>query len=230
MGFYAEQMQKALACRAGDWICVHHAPRTIMLFTFLASMASAYGGSSWLLSAGIQSMAVRFAICFVLAYLVFLAVLGCWYLHVPRVGKRELLEQAAAAPRTQDPTDVDREESAWERSFNDGLEQAMQRNPQQGAAALAGLCIFAAIIGALIVAFHWIRYAPWYLGQLLVLGGKVEHRAIPRASPNAWIAVLLSQTKWVAIILFVHYVAIGVGLQLSFPQAHTVADVLRLMR
>jgi hypothetical protein len=80
-----------------------------------------------------------------------------------------------------------------------------------------------------IVALYWIFFAPWFLGQLLVLGGKIQHRTLPESGSASWLLALMQQTKWIAIILGLHYLAIGFALQLIFPQAATVADVVRVI-
>lgn len=86
-----------------------------------------------------------------------------------------------------------------------------------------------AIAGILLVAWHWVRHARWYLGKLLVLGGKVRHRTVSVPDSGAWLLLPLRQTVWPAVALVLHYWLIGLLLQVLFPAATTVADVIRLM-
>ena len=114
------------------------------------------------------------------------------------------------------------------------IDQAARSTQQQaqgqGAQGLIALAIITIIFGTLFVAAHMVWYARWYLGRLLLLGGKVRHRTISDVSAIACLTAPLQLTVWAAAILLLHYALLGLLLQRAFPQAVTVADIVRLMR
>lgn len=226
MGFYADRMRTALTLLAGDWITRHGRPRMVVVIAFVASFVAAHFASTLLLSAGLSSMALRFTVCFALGYFVFLLALSGWYLRMPCLESRQLLEGKGAQTRTRDPSEWNADDSTWGDVWD---HLAREIEPPQAAAALAAFYLLAAVIGTAIVAIYWIYFAPWYLGQLLVLGGKVRHRSLSNSGGAPAPLALMQQTKWIAVILGLHYLGIGIGLQLVFPQAVTIADVVRLI-
>jgi len=73
-------------------------------------------------------------------------------------------------------------------------------------------------------------YARWNLGTLVVRGGTVSHQVVAPAGAAAWLRAPVEHTFWVAVILIVHYALVGLLLQALFPQAVTIAYVIRLVR
>jgi hypothetical protein len=221
---YADRMQKVLTGRTGDWIARRSRPWLVMLLAFLAACLSAFECSSMLLTLGVSGMAIRFALSFLAAYAAFLLILSAWFLLMPAIDARSLLD---GAPQTIETTSPQDDDTDWEEQ----VRQAMQHvDAQDRAKALVGFLLIAAVLGALFVMLHWIRFARWYLAELLLLGGKVRHKVTRRLEVAPSFVVLLRQTIWIALTLLVHYSLIGLSLQLAFPLAATVVDVIGLVR
>lgn len=221
MAFYADRMRTALTGRAGDWLARHAWPHLTMVVVFSLSAWAAHECSLHILHWG--GLAVRFSITFLAAYVTFVACLGFWLWTKPSLDRSALLDDAAESIETKNPWDDEATESR-EQLIEHATRSAEQQGRQQG---LVGLAIAAMIVGTLFVAFHMIWYARWYLGRLFVLGGKIRDRTLPGVPAGSWFIAPLQLTGWAAVILLVHYALLGLLLQWMFPQAVTVADILR---
>jgi len=174
-------------------------------------------------------LTLRFSVNFLAAYAAFLLCLGLWLWTRPTLDRPALLDGAPEFIETKDPWD-DEAEELRRRTLDQANDSALDAGRDKGAQGLAGLALFVMIVGPLLVAMHMIWYARWHLGHLLVLSGKVRHRTLTTPSAAAWLVVPFQQTVWAAAILLVHYVLLGLLLQWAFPQATTLAEVVRLAR
>ena len=225
MALYTHQMHKALTGRAGDWLARHAWPHVAMTVAFAVSAWAAYECSIRITDWG--GLTLRFCVNFLSAYAAFLICLGLWLWTKPTLDRPALLDGAPEFIETKDPWDDEAVELREQ-----VLDQANRSAQAQGKGAqgLAGLALLVMILGPVLVAMHMIWYARWHLGHMLVLGGKVRHRTLTTPPAVAWLVIPLRQTVWAAVILLVHYVLLGLLLEWAFPQATTLADVVRLAR
>ncbi len=225
MALYAQEMERALTGRAGDWLARKAWPHVTMVVAFAASAWAAYECSIRI--AGWGGLALRLSVNFLAGYAVFLLCLGIWIWTKPTLDRSALLEDAPDAIETKDPWDdeaIELREQVFEH-VNRGAHDAARR---EGAQGMVGLALVVMIFGAVFVALHMIWYARWHLGHMLVLGGKVRHRALAAPPALACFVTPLRLTAGAATILLVHYALLGLLLQLAFPKATTLLEAVRL--
>jgi len=227
MGFYAEKMRIALTGRAGDWLARHSWPRLTMLVAFSLSASAAYQFSQY--TVGWGGLAVRFSLSFLVAYAVFVLCLALWLSLKPSVDQAALLDGAPEAIETKNPWDDEAIENR-EQVIEHATRSAEQQAHTEGVGGLIVLALVAMIVGTVFVAAHMTWYARWYLGRLLVLGGKVRHRSLTEVPAASCLTAPVQLTLWTAVILLAHYAMLGLLLQWAFPQAVTVADIVRRMQ
>jgi hypothetical protein len=227
MSYYADHMRQVLTGRAGDWLARRASPHLTITLAIALSGLGAYECSLRIVNWG--SFALRFGVNFLAAYTVFVLCLVFWLWTKRPLDSADLLDGAPGTIETKDPWDDEAIEST-ERFIEQFRYSAEQEVRQHGAQALLGLAVAAMILGTLFVAAHMIYYARWYLGQLLVEGGKVRHRTLIDKSLVAWILAPFRLTFWAGVILLGHYVILGLLVQWAFPQAVTVADIVGRMR
>ena len=163
--------------------------------------------------------------CFLVGYAIFVLYLVLWLWTKPPLDTSALLDGRTKFIETKNPWDDEAIEGR-ERLIEHAQRSAEDQVRQEGAQALIALAIAAMIVGTLFVAVHMMWYARWYLGRLLVLGGKVRHRTLTDIPSASWVTAPLQLTIWAAVILLVHYALLGLLLQWAFPQASTVADLV----
>jgi len=227
MALYSHEMQKALTGRAGDWLARKAWPHVTMVVAFAVSAWTAYECSIRIANVG--GLALRFSLNFLAAYAVFVLCLGIWIWTKPTLDRSALLDGAPESIETKDPWD-DEAVELREQIVDHASRSAKDSARGDGAQALIGLTLFAMIFGTLFVAAHMVWYARWHLGRMLVLGGKIRHRTLTDIPVVPWLVTPLRLTVWAATILLVHYALLGLLLQLAFPQARTLAEVVRLAR
>lgn len=227
---YADQLRVALTGRLGDWLRRERCPRAVMTFALLFAGLIGFGWSALLFDIGLRNMSMRFSLGYFVAYSAFVLFLGAWLHTAPELNRQRLMDGAPSDICTRDPGDIDDtdESSAMRRAFRSSFEHEI-RVRGMDPRGLAGLAIAAAIIGVIAVAWHYIWQAPWHLAQMLIEAGKLRHRALPAPSQFAWLLAPIHRTGWAALILGLHYAAAGWILQAVFPQAVTIADVVRAM-
>jgi hypothetical protein len=198
-----------------------------MIVAFVLAAWAAYQCS--LCTVGWGGLAVRFSVNFLAAYAVFALCLDFWLWTKPSLDRSALLDGAPETIETQNPWD-DEAIEAREQLIEQSRRSVEHQARAEGAQGLIGLAIVAMIVGTLFVAAHMMWHARWYLGNLLVLGGKVRHSTITPPRAVSGLMAPLQLTGWAALILLVHYALLGLLLQWAFPQAVTVADIARLVR
>lgn len=115
-----------------------------------------------------------------------------------------------------------------------GHGKAFERQRNQSARAvddvsgLVGFLLLVSVLGVVLVALHAIWYARWILGSLLVHGGRIRHRALGPGEPWAWVSAPLHHSYVIALALAANHATVAVVLQCLFPQANSLADVLRM--
>jgi hypothetical protein len=172
---------------------------------------------------------MRFSVNFLAAYAVFALCLGFWLWMQPSLDQAALLDGAPESSETINPWD-DEATEAREQLVEHARRSAEHQARAEGAQGVIGLAIAAMIVGTFFVALHMVWYARWYLGRLLLLGGKFRHRTLKNVPAVSSLAAPLQLTVWAAVILLVHYALLGLLLQWAFPQAVTLADIVRRVR
>src|SRR5262245_14351900 len=103
MSYYSERMQVVLSGRAGDWLHRHTWPKTFVLFaTTIASLAAYQASVSWLLL-GVRWMSVRFALCFIVGYAVYIIVVGFRIRFGQTLDAHDLMDGATGQIETHNP-------------------------------------------------------------------------------------------------------------------------------
>ena len=160
-----------------------------------------------LLFPGARSAAVRFALGGLVGYVMYLLWIGLWFLRVSPIEAKSLLIDGPEQIHTDVPG-----ESRFDDWLDDSARGALEQANQRTNDAIAVL-VFAAVLGVLYVVFHVVYHAPWYLGKLLVDGGKTRHRTTPAGNTADFVVLPLLQSWPVAVILVVHYTMLGLVFQ-----------------
>ena len=63
-------------------------------------------------------------------------------------------------------------------------------------------------MGILFMLTFWVYHAPWYLGELMVRTGRIQHRISAGSASDAWLVEPLRQSMWMAIGLQFHFVVL----------------------
>ncbi len=163
----------------------------------------AYASSVLLLRADVQNSGIRFGLSFLIAYAAMLLVIGLWFHTVSPVKAKELVMDGHREISTRVPGD-----SAVDDKMQlcaDEAKRAVARN----AHGLIGVYVAAGVAGCLYIGIHFFYHAPWYLGKLLVEGGKVQHPASPEATPYCWIVLPFLYSYPVGLLMGLHYLSVG---------------------
>ena len=205
---YVERMRQTLTRRAGDWLARNSFPRIVVLAAYTIAALVAYQSSVSLEFVGLNNLTARMAIGFLLAWLTYAILIGIWLSLAPTIGSRELLENATDRAQTSAPSD---ETPDWVESFQRSAQDALRRD----AKGVFGLVLGLAIFGVIFLLIYWLAFARWYLGELMVLAGKIQHRSIRGVARDAWIVAPMRQSFWMAFGLLLHFMLIGSLLSLK---------------
>ncbi len=209
MSHYDRQMCTLLSRRAGDWLLTHAWPRFTAFFGIVLGLVVAYHCSIQLLNLGLENRAGRFALNAVGGYLVFLTYLGIWLFCIPVQPAKSLVIDGDQSVKTEIPGT-----SQFDDSMNDAIDNAIRESGRQANGVL-GFIVVAGVLGLLFIGCHFVFHAPWYLGKLMVDGGKVHHRSTPAESPLACIVLPIRQTWPAALLLVLHYATMGAVLDFA---------------
>lgn len=99
-------------------------------------------------------------------------------------------------------------ESAFDNTLDESMDAAF-RQAGHDARNVLGLLLAVGVLGFLFVSIHFVFHAPYFLGQLLVDGGKIRHRAMPIGKGLDAILLPFLQSWPIALILLLHYTVIG---------------------
>lgn len=225
---YADRMRTALIGRAGDWLARRSWPQGTMLLSFAAAGLAGYAASLALDSLAAPGVALRIMLGSAAAYAGYGLFYTAWIRCQPTTPAMSLLEGAPADIETRSPwDDEDGVAERIERAFEQQVHQS-NHNGDSGL-GLLGFLLLVSLLGLVFVALHACWYARWNLGALLVDGGRIEHRALGPRDPWAWIAAPFRQSGVIALALAMNHATLAVIAQWQFPQANSLADVLRLM-
>lgn len=206
---YVDRMQKTLTGRAGDWLSRNSRPRLLVLGSYGLAALVAYRSSVSLVSLGLSSVTTRFSVCFLIAYVTYAFIIAIWLLRMPTIGQQTLMQDAPGEIETRSPSDGCPE---WLEQVVDGARASIQRDSRSILVLVMGL----AILGVVFLLSHWMVYARWYLGELLVLAGKVQHRSARQVAHDAWVTAPFRQSFWMAFGLLLHFTLIGTLVTLKF--------------
>lgn len=199
---YVDRMHKTLTRRAGDWLSRNSRPRLLVLWSYGLAALVAYRSSVSLAALGIIDVATRFSICFLIAYVTYAFVIGIWLTRMPTIHQQTLMRGAPREIETRCPSDGCPE---WLEQVVDGALASIRRDSR----SVLVLVMCLAILGVVFLLTHWMIYARWYLGELMVLAGKVQHRSVRRVAHDAWVTEPFRQSFWMAFGLLLHFALIG---------------------
>lgn len=222
---YYDEIRDVMTRRAGNWLARHAQPRISMTILMGIASLAAYRCTISLEAIGIRYLTVQFSISFLVGYVTFVVCVACWSRIIPNLEKQQLLAEPAALGETRSPHDWG--EKAWYVAMTRST--ARSAGQQQGSGGGIAILLLVALLGVAFVAAHWIIYARWFLGQILVWGGRVPHREIRDIPRDAWIRAPIQQTIQPAGLLWIHYTILGIVLQFNFPQANSIVEVFRAL-
>lgn len=199
---YVDRMRRTLTGRTGDWLARNSFPRTVVLASYAVGGLIAYQATVSLQLLGVDSMTIRMIGAFAFAWLTYLCVIALWLRCMPSLDSQALLAEATGNIQTQRPGDSDDE---WLEHAIRAAEHQIRRDARSTFALLLGV----AILGILFLLTHWMLHARWYLAELMVDAGKIQHRSIRAVSSDEWIFAPVRQSYWLAIGLTAHFALIG---------------------
>jgi hypothetical protein len=207
MSYYRNKMRTLLTRRTGDWLRRHNWPRFGAAIVLLMATMTAVVCWQSLVNAGLTSEGLRVALSFLAGYIAYLVCMALWLTRfVAMDSKCLLVGGVGGAITTQIP---------GESEFDDSLDTQMEiafRQAGNDARNILGLVAAAAVLGAMFVAIHFVYHAPYYLGQLLVDGGKIRHRAMPSGTMLDGVTLPFLQSWPIAIALLFNCTVIGLVL------------------
>ncbi|MFZ5831669.1 MAG: hypothetical protein ACOY3P_16405 [Planctomycetota bacterium] len=204
MSYYKHKMRILLTRRTGDWLKLQERPRLSAAVVLLIACLVAVLCWRGVAVAGVRSEGLRLAVSCVAAYAAYLAGVATWFARFSPVELKSLLAGGTGgAIATQVP---------GESEFDDALDTSMDtafREAGNQARNVLGMLLAVAVLGSLFVSIHFIFHAPYYLGQLLVDGGKIRHRAMSTGNDLDAIVLPFLQSWPIALVLLLHYMMIG---------------------
>lgn len=207
-------MCQVLTQRTGDWLSHRTRPRTIALSALLLSMASAVGVSFQLHGIGLKNVVLQIVLGSVAGYAIYLLILGLWMRSFSAIDATALLNEGSRPVRTGRPGDTD-----FDKQLEWSAELAIG-HAARDAHSLIAFTLLLNTLGLLFIGIHFIYHAPWYLGQLLVNGGKIRHRAAPKERAAAFLFLPFCQSWPVAVVAIIH--SASVGLVCTWVASHAV--------
>lgn len=206
MGYYQQKMRVVLTRRAGDWLRLQEWPRLYAAVILLICGFTAVVCWLRLTEAGWNVEWQRVGMSCLGAYVIYLGCLAVWFLRFAPMTSQELL---AGGFEDEIVTPV-----PGESEFDDSLETQIDTAAREAAhdvRSVLGLFVAAAVLGAVFVSAYFIYHAPYFMGQLLVDGGKIRHRSVSRGTPLDPIVLPFLQSWPVAVALIMHYTLIGLA-------------------
>ena len=207
MSYYDDQMRKLLARRAGDWLVVHRRPRLRACCGICIWLLAAYGASDQLVFFDLQHASLRFAINSICGYCAFLAFMGAWLASVTSMPAKSLVPSGVNEIRTEVPGN-----SSFDDWIDEGVTAAIRESSRQAGNPLA-LLLAIGTLGLVFLGIYFVVHAPWFLGKMMVDGGKVQHRSTPSGRTLDCIILPFLQTWPAALMVLIHYATIGAVLQ-----------------
>jgi hypothetical protein len=207
MSYYRHKIRILLTRRTGDWLRRHNWPRFGAAIVLLMAAMTAIVCWRSLVDAGLKSEGLRVALSFLAGYAAYLVCISLWLTRFAAMDPKSLFVGGVGeAITTQIP---------GESEFDDSLDSQMDiafRQASFDARNIMGLFAAVAVLGAMFVAIHFVYHAPYYLGQLLVDGGKIRHRAMPAGTMLDGVVLPFLQSWPVAVALLLHCTVIGLVL------------------
>lgn len=206
---YADRMRATLTGRAGDWLARNTRPRLIVVSSYGLATFVAWQACNSLSEFGVRDPLARTSIGFATAYLTYVVAVSGWLICMPTLDQQALLDGASDQIATRSPMEV---APGWLDDVAEGVRAAIRQDARNA----GGIAIGAAVLGILFLLTFWTYYAPWYMGELMVLAGKVHHGSIGDVASNAWIVEPIRQSFWMAFGLLLHFLLLGSLLTLKF--------------
>ena len=199
-------------------------PRLQMSGIVLATAAAGLLASYALLQLGLYSMAARYPAALLVAYAVFLALIGCW-LRLRRDAGADAIEtglDAGLSPSTHAPRGCS----------NGDLLPDLDVDPE-AAIPVAAMAALVAIAAAAVIALGWVVWtAPLLMAELIVdaaIAGGL-YRSLRRQSAEGWWYVTIRRTVLPFLGLLMFAWAGGLAAGLYSPDAVTLYQVLEVLR
>jgi hypothetical protein len=203
--------------------------------------------ASWLLlSAGMPSMGLRYALAVAIAYVVFLGMLWVWlrsdsndYIDFPNLSssRSDSSQACATAPASDTPaTAFDATSSADSASgtkadslFGDvGVGDVLGSGDEIGVPLVIVIGLLIALAGLLLVIANVVWSAPVLFAELLFDGvlATALYRRLRRQDSRHWLETAVRRTAWPFVIALALASATGFALQAWRPEAVTLGQAL----
>jgi hypothetical protein len=204
----------------------HTSPRTILSLLILLAGAAGFGISVGLLRLGLTTMAFRYPVAVIGAYLLLLLLIRLWVACERKHfrGEAAAAELRSAVKRTGGSGTLDDGEPSWTR----WLDAVDVFDFADGEGCLVGILI-AAVIGFAVVLVAAVAGAPALMAELLVnvLLASMLHRRLQGAALHHWLGTALARTWWMVLIAAALMGLIGACLEMLAPGAVSIGPALK---
>ena len=217
-------------------------PRLQMLLLVSLTGAAGFLASFTLLRLGLTEMWLRYLVAVSFAYLAFLGLLWVWLRT--RSEDYDLLDIPDVSGASTGGGNGDDDFSGGEGEFGGGGASGSFDSPQgdtvgnafesvgdavSGADELALPLVVILFVGALLLSSLWIVYsAPILFAELLVDGVLAAslYRRLRGLESQHWLETALKRTVWPFVVTGLLVSAIGWGMQVYAPGAHSIGEVM----
>ena len=195
-------------------------PRLKMLLIVAMTGGAGFLSSFLMIRLGVTSMAVRYPLAVVVAYLAFLFLLWLWL--------RTTASDYSDVPDIPDLSSPG-SSASFECSEGGGVSEAFEAAGQAEEFAIPLLVLLA--LGALLLSSLWIVYsAPTLFAELLVDGALSAslYRKLRGIETQHWLLTAFQRTVWPFLLTACVVSVIGMAMQAYYPRAHSLGEVIRI--
>jgi len=213
-------------------------PRVQMFILVALTGLAGFGASAAMLSAGLESMAMRYMLAMGVAYIVFFMLLWLWlrtsatdYIDVVPIGSGDVTGDAADIVGGGGGFDGGGASANFDARTTDGLE-AVAKGPLEAVASADDGAIPLAVIllafGIALSSLFVIWSAPVLFAEILVdaLLAAGLYRRLRMLEPQHWMRAALKRTILPFVLTTLTVSAAGFGMQAYAPEARSLGEVL----
>jgi len=209
------------------------APKRQMSFIVLSTAAAGFLYSFLMLSLGLRSMSIRYALVIVMAYLTFLFLIRVWLrLHKKKLelnGDIDLLDIGDIADSIPaggpGNTDFPGSESYTGGGSGRGLDIGFDLDLDELAVVIA---VLAAVLAGLIASFYIVFASPSLFAEVLLDGALSMglYSRLKKLERRHWLQSAIKKTVVPFLIVLIFFFIAGIIMQNYAPGADSIGDVL----
>jgi hypothetical protein len=189
------------------------------------STAVAFGASLVLRDVGVTPMWVRYPLCVLLAYAVFLALLGLCVRRAAGRIRRHLERVRHDSTRRQ----FRRDDQAPPQPLDEFLGECLEGTQDGGGGDARSYVLAVMGLTVVLICGYYVFTAPALLSQVVVEGALLTalYRPTTRGPDVHWLTVAVEETLLPALMIALCVTVIGTVFQITAPEASNLAEVLR---